>query len=51
MRWQLKCVIDTAKASLPFQRHLRLLKDRLLGYQRERRREQNTIRDALALMP
>ena len=33
MRWQVKCMIDNAKALLPFQAQLRRLKDRLVPYQ------------------
>jgi ubiquinone/menaquinone biosynthesis C-methylase UbiE len=48
--WQIKCLIDTAKAVLPFQEPLRRLKDRILGYQREPNRETSTIRDGLILI-
>jgi SAM-dependent methyltransferase len=36
MRWQAKCVIDNAKALLPFQAQLRRIKDRLSPYQSNR---------------
>ncbi len=49
-RWQAKCLIDTAKACLPFKRQLRLLKDRVLGYRREPEKDANTIRDGLLLI-
>jgi SAM-dependent methyltransferase len=32
MRWQVKCLVDNAKALLPFQVQLRRLKDRLIPY-------------------
>lgn len=48
--WQVKCAIDTAKAVLPFQPHLRRLKDRTLGYKREPGKDTNTIRDGLVMI-
>lgn len=49
-RWQIKCMIDNAKACLPFQRRLRQLKDRALGYRREPNKDAKTIRDGLTLI-
>jgi SAM-dependent methyltransferase len=48
--WQMKCAIDTVKWMLPFQARLRVLKDRVLGYHREPRKDTNTIRDGLTLI-
>jgi SAM-dependent methyltransferase len=45
--WQFLCAFDTLKAALPCQAALRRYKDHLLGYERERGRERNTIRDGL----
>jgi hypothetical protein len=48
--WQVKCVKDSLKATIPFQRRLRLMKDSLLGYQRRPRVDQQTIRDGLVFL-
>jgi hypothetical protein len=41
------CAVDTAKAMVPLQRHLRQAKDRVLGYRREPDKDTRTIRDGL----
>ena len=48
--WQIKCAKDSAKAVLPFQRQLRRLKDSMVGYKREPKKDRNTVRDGLALI-
>ena len=43
MRWQAKCVIDSAKGALPFQAQLRRLKYRISPYQPNLREDPHTI--------
>src|SRR5579871_6752114 len=43
MRWQVKCMIDNAKGALPFQVHLRRLKDRISPYQPNLHRDLDAI--------
>ena len=43
MRWQAKCVIDSAKGALPFQAQLKRLKDRISPYQPNLRQDMHTI--------
>src|SRR5260370_20000140 len=47
MRWQAKCVIDSAKAVLPFQAKLRRLKDRISPYQPNLDEDMYTIAQGL----
>jgi SAM-dependent methyltransferase len=47
MRWQAKCVIDSAKAVLPFQAKLRRLKDRISPYQPNLDQDMYTIAQGL----
>jgi SAM-dependent methyltransferase len=47
MRWQTKCVIDSAKALLPFQAQLRRIKDRIAPYQPSSRTDVHTIAQGL----
>jgi cyclopropane fatty-acyl-phospholipid synthase-like methyltransferase len=49
-RWKVKCANDAVKACLPCQRHLRRLKDSVLGYKREPGKDTNTIRDGLTMI-
>ncbi len=49
-KWQIKCVKDSVKAVVPFQRQMRRLKDSLVGYKREPAKDRNTIRDGLRLI-
>ncbi|MBV8843262.1 MAG: class I SAM-dependent methyltransferase [Bryobacterales bacterium] len=48
--WQVKCVIDTLKRGLPFQEHLRRFKDRVIGYQREPKKDAQTIQDGIRII-
>ena len=50
MKWQLRCLIGTAKALLPFQEELRHLKDLVVGYQRNPQQDTATIRDGLTMI-
>lgn len=50
MKWQLRCLAGTAKAIMPFQKQLRLLKDAMFGYQRNPEQDAQTIRDGLTLI-
>src|SRR3954463_2109160 len=45
--WKVKCVIDSVKATIPFQATIRRWKDAMLGYHRNPRIDANTIRDGL----
>lgn len=47
MRWQVKCVIDNAKALLPFHAQLRQLKGRFLPYRRNVNDENRTIEQGI----
>ena len=47
MRWQVKCVIDSAKALLPFQAQLRRLKDRIVPYRSSLSRDIQTIEQGI----
>src|SRR5260370_37870835 len=47
MRWQAKCVIDSAKAVLPFQAKLTRLKDRISPYQPNLDQDMYTIAQGL----
>jgi len=47
MRWQVKCMIDNAKALLPFQAQLRRLKDRLVPYQPNLEDDIHTIQQGI----
>jgi len=47
MRWQLKCLVDTAKAMLPFEQRLRKAKYRVFRYEEKLGRESWTIKQGL----
>src|SRR5579862_2049472 len=47
MRWQWKCLIDTAKALLPYEHQLRKAKYQLFSYREEAGRDSWTIQEGL----
>lgn len=48
--WQLLCMIDGAKALLPFQERLRRWKDSAVGYNRDAAKDRATLRDGLKML-
>jgi hypothetical protein len=47
LRWQIRCAIDSAKAVLPFQAQLRLVKDFFIPYRLDLDRDKETLREGL----
>ncbi len=48
--WQLRCVVDSVRAVVPFQPQLRRFQDQILGYRRDPKGDTETIRWGLTML-